>query len=117
MFAFGAHLSPAGFCVAYLIFIGQNLTTLTNKDPAFFILAAGPILVALAMLRGVHALAPFSLIADAANICGALQQLTCLLSGEHTCQARPDLGSASGLCSSHPGHRWGCTPSALQLDC
>eukprot|EP00891_Asterochloris_glomerata_P007096 jgi/Astpho2/7096/Aster-01925 len=65
-------MSQMGFCVAYLIFIGQNLTTLTNKDPAFFILAAGPILVALAMLRGVHALAPFSLIADAANICGIL---------------------------------------------
>ena len=78
--------------MAYLIFIGQNLTTLTNKDPAFFILVAGPILVALAMLRGVHALAPFSLIADAANICGALQQLTCWLCATHTCQARPALG-------------------------
>ena len=37
-----------------------------------FILGACPVLLALAMLRGVHALAPFSLIADAANILGKL---------------------------------------------
>ena len=110
-----AYLPSAGFCVAYLIFIGQNLTTLTNKDPAFFILAAGPILVALAMLRGVHALAPFSLIADAANICGALQQLTCLLFGTHTCQALPGLGLASSLCVCDPAGLHIQHPSARLL--
>ena len=112
------YLSSAGFCVAYLIFIGQNLTTLTSKDPAFFILGAGPILVALAMLRGVHALAPFSLIADAANICGALQLLACLLFGTHTCQSCPELGLANSLCFCTSGQLMGLhiqRPSARLL--
>lgn len=39
-----------------------------------FILGACPVLLALAMVRGVHALAPFSLIADAANILGQLEK-------------------------------------------
>ena len=62
----------AGFCVAYLIFIAQNLASISHIKGPVFILGACPVLLALAMLRGVHALAPFSLIADAANILGKL---------------------------------------------
>lgn len=68
----GSHtlLCVAGFCVAYLIFIAQNLASISHVKGTMFILGACPVLLALAMLRGVHALAPFSLIADAANILG-----------------------------------------------
>ena len=76
---FPRYLSPmtcqrclAGFCVAYLIFIAQNLASISHVKGPLFILGACPVLLALAMLRGVHALAPFSLIADAANIIGKL---------------------------------------------
>lgn len=61
---------PAGFCVAYLVFIAQNLAPMTGYRGGYFILGACPVVVALAMLRGVRALAPFSLIADAANVLG-----------------------------------------------
>ena len=75
---------PAGFCVAYLVFIAQNLAPMTGYRGVYFILGACPVVVALAMLRGVRALAPFSLIADAANVLGkylyARQQATRLLS-------------------------------------
>lgn len=58
--------------MAYLIFIAQNLASISHVKGPMFILGACPVLLALAMLRGVHALAPFSLIADAANIIGKL---------------------------------------------
>ena len=60
----------AGFCVAYLVFIAQNLAPMTGYRGFYFILGACPVVVALAMLRGVRALAPFSLVADAANVLG-----------------------------------------------
>ena len=63
-------LCAAGFCVAYLIFIAQNLASISHVKGTMYVLGACPVLLALAMLRGVHALAPFSLIADAANILG-----------------------------------------------
>lgn len=62
----------AGFCVAYLVFIAQNLAPMTGYRGVYFILGCCPVVVALAMLRGVRALAPFSLIADAANVLGRL---------------------------------------------
>ncbi len=43
---------------------------MTGYRGGYFILGACPVVVALAMLRGVRALAPFSLIADAANVLG-----------------------------------------------
>lgn len=63
-------LSQSGFCVAYLVFIAQNLAPMTGYRGFYFILGACPVVVALAMLRGVRALAPFSLVADAANVLG-----------------------------------------------
>ncbi len=62
----------AGFCVAYLVFIAQNLEPMTGYRGVYFILAACPIVAAITMLTGVRALAPFSLIADVANVLGGL---------------------------------------------
>ena len=62
----------AGFCVAYLVFIAQNLAPMTGYRGFYFVLAACPIVIALALLRGVRALAPFSLVADAANVLGTV---------------------------------------------
>jgi hypothetical protein len=69
----------AGFCMAYLVFISRNLSTMTHAAAAWFILLMLPALLALAMLRGVTALAPFSLVADAANVAGvSLERPVCL---------------------------------------
>lgn len=70
----------AGFCVAYLVFIAQNLEPMTGFRGVYFILVACPMVAALAMLRGVRALAPFSLIADAANVLGELANVACIWS-------------------------------------
>ena len=45
---------------------------MTGYRGVYFILVACPIVAAIAMLTGVRALAPFSLIADAANVLGTL---------------------------------------------
>ena len=58
--------------MAYLVFIAQNLEPMTGYRGVYFILVACPIVAAIAMLTGVRALAPFSIIADAANVLGAL---------------------------------------------
>ena len=65
-------LMSAGFCVAYLVFIAQNLEPMTGYHGVYFILGACPIVAAITMLTGVRALAPFSLIADVANVLGGL---------------------------------------------
>ena len=65
-------VSSAGFCVAYLVFIAQNLEPMTGYRGVYFILVACPIVAAIAMLTGVRALAPFSIVADAANVLGTL---------------------------------------------
>lgn len=64
-------VTSAGFCVAYLVFIAQNLEPMTGYRGVYFILVSCPIVAAIAMLTGVRALAPFSIIADAANVLGA----------------------------------------------
>ena len=51
---------------------------MTGYRGTYFILGACPVVVALAMLRGVRALAPFSLIADAANVLGEIASSTCV---------------------------------------
>ena len=41
----------AGFCVAYLVFIAQNLATMTGYTGFWFVLGACPVVVSLALLR------------------------------------------------------------------
>lgn len=53
---------------------------MTGYAGGYFILGACPVVVALALLRGVRALAPFSLIADAANVLGEAVSTTHLSS-------------------------------------
>ena len=62
---------PAGFCTAYLVFIKENLASFTGQPANLCVAALLPFLLALSTLRGVASLAPFSLVADAANAIGA----------------------------------------------
>lgn len=62
---------PTGFCVAYLIFIKANISSLAPIPGDLSICITLVPLILLAQLRGVAALATFSLIADAAMISGA----------------------------------------------
>ncbi len=64
--------ATAGFCTAYLVFIKENLASFTGRPANACVAALLPFLLALSTLRGVASLAPFSLVADAANAIGAL---------------------------------------------
>ncbi|KAM0941479.1 putative amino acid transporter, transmembrane domain-containing protein [Dioscorea sansibarensis] len=68
-------VSQAGGAVAYLIFIGQNLSSFFNDtsqhliSPVIFIfLLLLPLEIALSFIRSLSTLAPFSALADACNI-------------------------------------------------
>lgn len=69
-------VSQAGGAIAYLVFIGQNLSSVfstgTNHheiSPAIFIfLLLLPLEIALSFIRSLSALAPFSAFADACNV-------------------------------------------------
>lgn len=64
-------ISQSGCCVAYLIFIGQNVSSIATGDTArysFYIAALFPLQVLLAWIRSLAGLAPFSFFADACNI-------------------------------------------------
>jgi len=62
--------SQMGFCVAYMLFLGKNLSKILKRPDWGFILAAAPAEMALAMVRSLSGLAPVSLVADAANLLG-----------------------------------------------
>ena len=66
-------ISQCAFCCAYLIFIGTNLHSVfpSVSDYAAVLLLC-PFLAGLATIRYLKQLAPFSLIADVANIGGIL---------------------------------------------
>ncbi len=72
MFDITCSVCSIGFCTAYLVFIKENLASFSGEPADMCIAALLPFLLALSMLRGVAALAPFSLIADAANFIGVL---------------------------------------------
>lgn len=67
----------AGFCVAYLIFIKANISSLAPIPPNLAISITLLPLILLAQLRGVAALATFSLVADAAMISGGFGDSAC----------------------------------------
>ncbi|GJP37661.1 hypothetical protein CLOM_g22098 [Closterium sp. NIES-68] len=64
-------VSQGGFCVAYLIFIGQNVSSVlthSTKHKALVIAAVAPLEVLLSWMRSLTRLAPFSIFADVANV-------------------------------------------------
>ena len=75
---------PAGFCAAYLIFIKKNLANLLSVPANLCVAVLLPLQIILSMLRDVHSLAPFSLLADFANCIGARHSSA--------------VGTAVGLC-------------------
>lgn len=61
-------VAQCGGAVAYLVFIGQNLSSIVHAlNPPAFIFILVPIEVALAAIRSLASLAPFSAFADACN--------------------------------------------------
>eukprot|EP00250_Pteridium_aquilinum_P026422 c32986_g1_i1 orf=69-1322(+) len=64
-------VSQCGCCVAYLIFIGQNLSSIfmgnTNKQ-ALVIAVLLPMQIIMGCVRSLSGLAPFSLLADVCNV-------------------------------------------------
>jgi len=64
--------SQAGFSIAYMLFIGKNMSGITGLPGWLLIAACAPVEMALALVRSLTSLAPFSLIANAANLIGAL---------------------------------------------
>lgn len=64
-------VSQSGCCVAYLIFIGQNLSSIftssTDKQ-ALFVLILLPMQILLGCVRSLSRLAPFSILADVCNV-------------------------------------------------
>jgi len=65
-------LAVAGFCAAYLIFIKENLASLSSVPANLCVAILLPLQLGLSLFRDVHALAPFSLTADIANCVGVL---------------------------------------------
>lgn len=62
-------VAQSGGAVAYLVFIGQNLSSIVHTlDPSAFIFILVPIEVALSAIRSLASLAPFSAFADACNV-------------------------------------------------
>ncbi|KAL4197996.1 hypothetical protein AMTRI_Chr03g43680 [Amborella trichopoda] len=64
-------ISQSGGSVAYLIFIGQNLSSLFkfySLDFSLFIFLLVPIEIALSWIRSLSSLAPFSAFADLCNV-------------------------------------------------
>lgn len=60
-------LSQGGFCVAYLIFIGENVSSIfggNSSKKGFIIACVAPVEIVLSWLRSLTYLAPFSLFAD-----------------------------------------------------
>ncbi|CAG9466814.1 unnamed protein product [Pedinophyceae sp. YPF-701] len=81
-------MSQAGFCVAYMIFIGQNMGRVLSVSTHLPIALATPFEMALALLRSLTALAPFSIVADVANASGILTVLS---------QAWGDVGTGPNI--------------------
>jgi len=70
-------ITQTAFCVAYLIFIGENLSSLKQSLSDNEVIAMCiPGLSLLVLFRQIKNLSPFTLVADFANILGALVVVT-----------------------------------------
>ncbi|KAL3698491.1 hypothetical protein R1sor_012567 [Riccia sorocarpa] len=64
-------ISQCGCCVAYLIFIGRNVSSVLTGDVrqyCYFIALIFPFEVLLSWVRSLSGLAPFSIVADVCNV-------------------------------------------------
>ncbi|KAL5999467.1 hypothetical protein ACLOJK_037752 [Asimina triloba] len=64
-------ISQCGGAVAYLVFIGQNLSSIFKSHSlpfSTFIFLLVPVEIALSLIRSLSALAPFSALADLCNV-------------------------------------------------
>lgn len=62
-------VAQAGGSVAYLVFIGQNLSSVFSSPPSLFIFALLlPLEIVLSFIRSLSSLAPFSMFADVCNV-------------------------------------------------
>lgn len=64
-------ISQCGGCVSYLVFVGQTLSSLftgSSNRSSFFIFILVPVEIALAWVRTLSSLAPFSIFADFCSI-------------------------------------------------
>jgi proton-coupled amino acid transporter len=64
-------ISQIGCCIAYLIFLGTNLSSIftgATKQSSFFIFMLIPFEMCIACVRSLAALAPFSIFADICNM-------------------------------------------------
>ncbi|GLJ23089.1 hypothetical protein SUGI_0435880 [Cryptomeria japonica] len=81
-------ISQCGGCIAYLVFIGQNLSSVFTGSAdkySFFICIFVPVEIALAWVRTLTSLSPFSVFADICNLLAIAIVI------------KDDLGSFQGL--------------------
>ncbi|KAF6160897.1 hypothetical protein GIB67_025432 [Kingdonia uniflora] len=69
-------ISQCGGSVAYIVFIGQNLSSISNLSSSSFVLILIPIEITLSWIRSLSALAPFSVFADICNVLAMSMVLT-----------------------------------------
>ncbi|KAH7306337.1 hypothetical protein KP509_22G007200 [Ceratopteris richardii] len=99
-------ISQIGCCVAYLIFIGQNLSSIFMNNTgmqSLFICIILPMQILLAFVRSLSGLAPFSILAD---ICNVLAMGVVI---------KDDLGSLQGVDGAVAFKNWSGIPFALGI--
>lgn len=79
-------LAQAGFCVGYLIFIGNTMAEMMSSSKSLYILACLPIQLALNSIKTLTTLAPLSIFADVVDLgaMGVVMGQECLIVSDHT---------------------------------
>lgn len=99
-------VSQSGCCVAYLIFIGQNLSSIftggTDRQ-ALFIAILLPLEIILAWVRSLSGLAPFSILADVSNVLAMAVVI------------KEDVGSFRGFDGTVAFQQWSGLPFAMGI--